>query len=292
MLVFAISVFCYVLQNLGNKEYGRRFGELKNATLFQNLMSCTTAFALFLVISAGGHDGGPWYLAFLYGTLNVLTSILLVKAMSFGSLVASAVLCNVGVFFSSLYGVLRFGDEITPLSACASVLMLTVVFLSLPKKADRGNKADGMRWFLLAGGSGLTNGVSAGLKRAVVAMDGTVRVQGFLCRGYLVATVLFLALLLGIGFFRDRTIRAGILVQPRRYLPFGVLAGSATAGAAFFQMRALAKLSSVIVYPLNAGLLIGILSLFSFLRYRDTKLNFRTVASIVLCVAGIALYSI
>lgn len=82
-----------------------------------------------------------------------------------------------------------------------------------------------------------------------------------------------------------------VLRRPKLVL-CGALAGVGTAGGNLFQMLALTRLSSAVVYPLTSGFLVVSLWFASYLLYRETRLTWKNCLSVILCVAAIVMFNL
>ena len=165
MLFFCISIAFYLLQNLSNKEFGRRFGKgASAASILQNGM-CVACSALVMGILGGAKTMPPFYLllAVLFGISYLTTVFCLLQAFVTGPMGDSTLMCNTGMFISAVYGILVFSDKMNLGIGLAMLCMLAAVILSTPKS----EKSRSMRWFAFALGSGLANGITASIKSAL-----------------------------------------------------------------------------------------------------------------------------
>ena len=76
-------------------------------------------------------------------------------------------MCNIGMFISAVYGIVRFGDDFTLYIGVGAILLLGAVILSTPNAKAEAN--GGFVWFAVALASGLSNGAVASVKREAVA---------------------------------------------------------------------------------------------------------------------------
>ncbi len=287
MIYFLFSIMMYLVQNFSNKQFGRNAEKSSDGiSLVQNGI-CTFSAAVCLAVFGKAElmPVGMMLWAALFSVFYLLTVFLLLKAFQSGSMGNSTMLCNIGMFLSAVYGVIRFGDDFSLLIILGGLCFLGTVILSTPKK-EKGEK-NGVKWFLYALGSGVANGAVGALKRETVAIYGG-NIQNFLMWSFLFAAAIACILILV-----DKTKRtdAVIVLKKRSLLLCGVFAGVGTAGANLFQMKALLTVPSTIVYPFTAGALVVLLWLASWLLYKEVKLKMRNVLSLILCVAAILLIS-
>jgi len=288
MIFFCISILMYFLQNFSNKQFGRICGKSSAAiSLMQNGI-CTLCAALVLVLF-GNISLMPLKItvfAFAFGGAYLLTVFLLLKAFMYGSMGGSTLLCNIGMFISAFYGVIKFGDEFSLSIAAGTVLMLMAVILSAPKN-ENDEKAD-KKWFVYALGSGIANGIVASIKREAVDMMPD-NINNFLCWGFIFAALIaFFAIMTN----NHRKTEVAVCAKNKKLILFGIFAGVGTAGGNLFQMYALKTVSSAIVYPFTAGTLVIVLYLASLLLYKETKLKIKNLLAVILCVAAIAVINI
>ena len=179
-LFFVVSLLFYLLQNVSNKEYGRRFGKgTSSASVLQNGMCvCFSAAVMALPGGIGPMPLPFMLLAMLFGCFYLLTVFLLLRAFSFGSIGGSTLLCNIGMFISALYGVFVFRDDFTAGIGVGMACMFGAVILSIPK--DKGS--GGMKWFGFALASGISNGIVASVKSTAVRLSGAP-ICGCFCSG-------------------------------------------------------------------------------------------------------------
>ena len=279
-LFFVVSLLFYLLQNVSNKEYGRRFGKgTSSASVLQNGMCvCFSAAVMALPGGIGPMPLPFMLLAMLFGCFYLLTVFLLLRAFSFGSIGGSTLLCNIGMFISALYGVFVFRDDFTAGIGVGMACMFGAVILSIPK--DKGS--GGMKWFGFALASGISNGIVASVKSTAVRLSGAPDMRVFLFWGFLMASLLFGILLLVRKPVRSAACEA-FRQCPRGVLLCGFGAGVGTSLANLFQMLALKNVSSAVVSPFTAGFLVVILWMLS------REIRFRAVhaLSVLLCVLAI-----
>lgn len=283
MIFFVLSILSYLVQDFSNKGYCLRVKKSSfGSSLVQNAICCFCSFfALLLTGSVGALPLSLLPLAVLFGISFLSTVFLLLCAFMHGTVGLSTLICNIGSFVAAFYGVVRFGDRFTVFIACGYVCMLAAVILCTPR-TDRGEKG-GMTWFLLALGSGISNGVVASVKREAVALAAD-DIQSFLAFGFLFAGVFASVFVLVSR--QNRALACEVLRAPKTVL-CGVLAGAGGALANLFQMLSLKSVPSTVVYPLTAGLLVVILWLASVFVYRESRCKMRNVIAVVCCLLAI-----
>ena len=288
MLFFVISLMLYLLQNFSNKQFSGMIDRGGvSVTLVQNGL-CVLSAAVILAVSGGVQVMPPslMLLAALFGVLYLLTVFLLLKAFSLGPMGGSTLMCNIGMFISAGYGIIRFGDAFTLHIGVGTILLLGAVILSTPM--GNTDVKGGFTWFAVALASGLANGAVASVKReAVTAYSGGSQI--FLFWGFLFAALSATVLLLIINTGR---LEVRMVLRRPKLVLCGALAGVGTAGGNLFQMLALTRLSSAVVYPLTSGFLVVSLWFASYLLYRETRLTWKNCLSVILCVAAIVMFNL
>ena len=288
MTFFVLSILSYLMQNFSNKQFTNIVHDNSiNVLVFQNgLCVLSASIMLFCVSDITVLPAFLMLLAAVFGAIYLTTVFLLLKAFSYGPMGNSTLLCNVGMFISAFYGILRFDDNFSVFIALGAILLFLAVILCTPK--GNNQKKGGYLWFLIAVLSGLSNGVVASVKREAVAINPN-GVQNFLFWGFLFAALFaFLILLL---FRKNRRSVMPIFKQPRLWL-CGIFAGVGTAGGNCFQMMALKSVSSAIIYPLTSGVLVVSLWCASCFLYKETPLKKRNILAVICCVLAIVLVNI
>lgn len=280
MAFFTLSIIMYLLQNLANKTFSQKnISPGTNTAIIHNVL-CTFVSALTLMLFGGFKNLGVegFFLAFVFGVLYLSTIFFLLKAFMLGEMGKTTLLCNCGMFISAFYGIIKFGDQFTFYIALGFVCLLGAVILSTPKSSGKS----GMKWFFFALMSGLTNGAVASAKRE--AVEAVSDIRSFLALGFLFAALIGVVIVVSQKNIRRNSIK--VLKNPALIL-CGICSGIGTAGANLFQMEAIKTVSSAIVYPLTAGILVVSLWLVSLLVYRETTVKIRNVLSVILCVSAI-----
>lgn len=284
MTFLILSLLFYLLQNFGNKEFNRRSKDIsfKEKSLMQNGVCVLIASFVMLLAGGGKIMSLPLMLmAVLFGICYLLTIFLLLRSFDGGTLGTSTLLCNLGMFISAMYGVIRFNDKFTFRIAVAMVCMVVAVIL-----CNAENKTVNKKSFWLALLSGVMNGLVASVKREAIALTETDP-KNFLFWGFFFSGMIVVA----VSLFNAKEIKKGINKKcVLLFSVFGTCAGVGTACANLFQMKALEKgLSSAIVYPFTAGFLVVSLWLVSLLVYKEVRLKITNVLAVLLCVTAIAL---
>ena len=288
MIFFCISIILYLVQNFSNKQFGRLCARSSaGVSLVQNGV-CTLSAAIVLILFGNIEILPARFMmyAFLFGGVYIFTVFLLLKAFMQGPMGASTLLCNMGMFISAFYGVIRFNDDFTLYIAAGSILMLVSIILSTPK--EKAGESAGWQWFLFAMGSGLSNGVVASVKREAISMAG-VSADNFLIWGFIFASIIAF---FTISINKDRLSDAKKVISDKKLILCGVFAGIGTAGGNLFQMLAMDTVSSAIVYPFTAGVLVISLYLASLLIYKEIGFRLKNAIAVSLCIAAIILINI
>lgn len=295
MIFLVLSLLLYLLQNIGNKEFSRRYGKASDddgsaVSLFQNGM-CVFFSAVVLALS-GGAKAVPAAVIpaiVLFGIFYLLTVFCLLKAMRLGSLGGSTLLCNLGMFVSSVFSIFAFNDIFNFYIGFGMLLFAAAIFLCSLNGSDGGfNK----KWLFFALSSGFLNGAVAIVKRYAVELSSELDMKSFLFWGFLCSAVFFVVIF---AFQKSKKVIIAKVVKPNLggVALCGILAGIGTAGANLFQMEAIKSgLSSAVVYPLTAGFLVVALWIVSFVVYKEVKPKITNILAIILCLGAIVLSNI
>lgn len=288
MIFFVLSILMYFIQDFSNKQFCEYVENSSIGTaLIQNSICCICASATLTV--TGRVDSIKLEMlpmALFFGITYLGTVFLLLCAFMKGSMGISTLMCNIGMFIAAIYGIVRFKDGFTLFIALGFVCMLIAVILSTPtkEKGDRG----GIKWFMLALGSGLCNGIVASVKREAVAIFGE-NTESFLAIAFLFAGLIAAAFAFAVK--KNRGDAIAVIRRPLAMI-FGVFAGIGTVLANLFQMRSLITVPSTVVYPMTSGILVVSLWLASLLIYKETKAKARNVIAVVMCVIAIVFVNI
>lgn len=285
MLCFVASILFYLLQNFSNKQFSKTVKRSSTGiTLVQNGI-CVLCSALALLIVSGVKimPAPIIAIAALFGCFYLLTVFLLLKAFHLGSMGNSTLICNIGMFIASFYGIFRFRDAFTVYIGIGTALLFIAILLCTPIE-----KKVSFKWFWTALASGISNGIVASIKREAVALYAD-DIQIFLIWGFFFAA-LFAFLFL--SFTKANRDDAAIVLKRPKLILFGVFAGIGTSGANLFQMLAVKTVSSAIVYPLTSGILVVSLWLVSYFFYKEEQLKAKNILAVLLCVAAIILVNI
>lgn len=201
----------------------------------------------------------------------------------------SILLSDIGLFISIFYGIIVYDDDITIASSFAMLCMVGVVILCTPMHRTKttGNK-NNTRWFMFALTSGIMNGIASSIKRTVSAQSQSINMKTFLFWGFLFS-ICFLMILLPFFHVSSKDIKTLVKKRERKIIICGITAGLGTVGGNLFQMMALNKLSSVIVYPATVGILVVALWIISLFWYKEVKLHWKNTLAIILCILGVIL---
>lgn len=285
MIFFILSILMYWLQSYGNKKFCQKIGAPSFKTsLIQNAICCLSASAV--LFASGGVNIASAHIIFvscLFGITYLGTVFLLLCSFMSGPVGLSTLMCNIGMFIASFYGMIRFEDPFTATIGAGFVCMLAAVILATPEKESLTK--GGLKWFCFALGCGVCNGIMASIKREAVDLNPnnikTVLALGFLFSGLFAAMLAFVPK-------GNRTLSLKV-AKNRSIIFVGLVTGVATAFANLFQMMSLISLPSTVVYPLTSGILVVSLWLASLVIYKETTAKPRNILSVALCVAAIIL---
>ncbi len=264
MLYALLASLAYALQNVGCKEYGRRFSP---KTIGLVLMTMLAMVVMCLVLMWGGiaplHGSALW-IAMGFGVCFVLTFLSMTQAMAVGPLGLTALVVNCSMLVPMVVGLLFWNEKMTWAKGLGAAAILVMLFLS--GKGSGDGKQGGRKWLLLTLGCLLGNGLLSILQH-YMALYPEVS-----ARLFTFWTALFGALfcLIVLAIYRLRGGQLTEWTEKKPELAFCSLAvGLGTAGGNTFAIAVLTQLEAFVAFPLRQGLLVLIVWLLGRVVYRD-----------------------
>ncbi len=291
VMQYAIAaIVCFILQNMANKEFSRRFNcQISGLALFNAiaLTFCAGAIAL-----AGGAavplSGGALALAAVFAVNFVITVMLIVVSMSMGPMGATVLIINMSMMLPVTAGIVAWGESPTALKLIGIGCMILVLVLSaLGGKGDP--KRGGIKWLLLTIITMICNGVLSIQQKLLSLWFPGDSATSFSFTAFAIAALLCWALVL---IFKLRGADFGQWLSKRGQLTMcaaGV--GLGTAGGNTFQLLALTQLPAIVAFPLVQGSVVLSLWVLSLIIYRD-KVTLAGVLSLIAGIAGIIMLSL
>ena len=285
-----ISIACFIVQNMSNKEFSRRFDcRVPGLALFNAiaLTFCAGALALAGGLS-GALSGGAWVLALCFAVTFVVTVMLIVIAMSMGPMGATVLIINMSMMLPVTAGLVAWGETLTaPKLIGICCMLLVLIFSAMGGKGD--SKRGGLKWLLLTIVTMICNGVLSIQQKLLSLWFPNDGVTTFSLAAFGSAALLCWVL---VGVFRLRGVSFGPWLERKAQLTLcaaGV--GLGTAGGNTFQLISLTLLPAVVAFPLVQGSVVLSLWVLSLIVYRD-KVTVPGLISLASGIAGIVLLSI
>lgn len=285
MAYILLGVACFLLQNLSNKEFSRRFSSRLPGLALLNALALTVAVvSLLLLGGAQPLTGGALFMAVGYGLLFVATIFGIVASMSSGPLGPTALIVNASMVLSVILGVALWGETMTLKKGLGALGMIGA--LTLSGLSTRGGRSASVRWFVLALLSFLGNGLLSVMQKSLSWSFPEVSVTSFTFWAMAFGAVACWLLVLLFRVRGERFREWLNMPKPLALCAAGV--GLGTVGGNAFTMTGLALVPAIVAFPLSQGLVILLLNASSMVIYRE-RMTLSGAVSMVLGILGIVL---
>ena len=131
-MYYAIAgILCFILQNMSNKEFSRRFDcKLSGLALFNAIAFTFCAAAVAIAGGVAPLSAGAYGLAVCFAVLFVFTIMMIVVSMSMGPMGASVLIINMSMMLPVVAGIVAWGESPTTLKLVGIGCMALVLVLS------------------------------------------------------------------------------------------------------------------------------------------------------------------
>ena len=286
MLYALLSSLSYTVQNVGCKEYGRRFPGRVAGLLLMTLLAMLAMCAVLAIGGVTALTGSALIIAVGFGVGFVLTFLCMTSAMAAGPLGLTALITNCSMLVPMVVGLLFWNEQLTWAKGLGAAAILVMLVLS--GLGSRDEKQGGVQWLLLTLGALLGNGVLSILQHFMAeSPEVSARLFTFwtsLFGAAACALALAVFLIRG-GSLAEWTGRAGELSL------CSLAVGLGTAGGNTFAISVLTALPAIVAFPLRQGLLVLIVWLVGRLIYRDPAGRYDWPI-LILGLAGIILMNV
>ncbi len=286
MLYALLSSLSYTVQNVGCKEYGRRFPGRSAGLLLLTLLAMLVMCAVLAVGGVTVLTGSALLIAVGFGVGFVCTFLCMTGAMAAGPLGLTALITNCSMLVPMVVGLMFWGEKLTWAKGLGAAAILVMLVLS--GLGSRDEKQGGTRWLALTLGALFGNGLLSILQHFMAeSPEVSARLFTFwtsLFGAAACAAALCVFLLRG-GRLSEWTNRAGELAL------CALAVGLGTAGGNTFAIAVLTRLPAIVAFPLRQGLLVLIVWLAGRLFYRDPAGRYDWPI-LVLGLAGIVLMNL
>lgn len=283
------SVLAFIVQNLSNKEFSRRFPCRFHGLLLFNAVALTfCAIALAVTGGAGMLSAPALLLALLFAVSFDITVMLIVVAMSMGPMGTTVLIINMSMMLPVIAGIIWWGESPNLTKLIGIACMLAVLILSA-----MGNKGDSKRgsvkWLIISIVTMILNGILSIQQKVFTSYCPNESAVTFSLAAFAMASLLcWVAALI----FKMRGADFGPWLKKKRELSLCALGvGLGTAGGNAFNMLALTVLPAIVTFPLIQGSVVVSIWALSVFIYHD-KVNLPGVLSLIAGIAGIVLLSI
>ena len=289
-MIFAIlaGVF-FVGQNLASRAFSKNFEKGLYPLLAVNALAALAGTAaLFLLFRPGMISGLAMLFAAAFGALFVATISMIMVTYSQGPMGISAMIIDMSVMISVLFGMLLWHEVPTPLKGIAlAALVVVLVLLSLPEK--RENTAAKRSWLLIAITTMIMNGLLSVIQKSAFMVCPELNSTDFTFWSMAMAGAMSALLLLAMKALGKKRFSPG---QPMKKLPpIAAAQGLCTAAAYFCLNLALTAQDSIMVFPVTIFVTVAVLMLLSILFFGE-KLSLRKGIAFVMGLAGTVLMNL
>ena len=284
MIFLILSILMFVAQNLGIKEYSRRFPGGVEETARLNMLALPLG-ALILIPAGGLKLLSPagWALAFAFGLSYVLVSSLYLTALPMGPFSLTAMMSSMGLLVTVLTNLLLWHEPLSALNWLGLAFILAVI--AVTSLGTRGGGKVSLKWFLFALGALVFNGLCGVMQKAYSMVDPAPNPTAYSFWSFLFAAALFLIIHL------NKRPAALPAEKKRFFWPLVVVVGACSVVANLFITMSLGSIPSVVAYPVMQGSLVALIALCSALLYRE-QFTLRTVLVLGMSIAGIVLMNL
>lgn len=305
MLFAILTLLTFGIQNLGCKEYGRRFPDTMYS---QSVMTAASQIIVVVIMAAlGGARMMPaqgFILAALFGLMFVVTLSTMTLALSLGHMGVTLLIQNSSLIVPVIYGMLVWNEQMTVPKGIgiACVLLMLVLSAGDLSAKDGESSAPGAnkgRWLICLALAFIGDSVLAILQGTVSRECASLSPVTFTFWTS-VFSVLFAALLT--VWFRLRGC-GGLLPDRKSRVSFGLICaaiGAGTAGGNCFTIMAggnaytepfLRAIPSTVLFPMRSGGLVLMMWALGILIYRE-KVSRRGIWMLIVGLAGLVLLNL
>lgn len=291
MIYCLLAIAGFAIQNLGIKEYGKRFPQTVYAQMV--MLSISTSLVALIMACLGGFQFlnlAGYVIAFTFGACFVMTVAAMTQSMNSGPLGLTVLVQNSSLVVPVLFGAIVWKEPLT-LPRCIGILCVLVLLTLSARSSNDGNSAmfDRKRWILFTalsfiGNSGLSvlQGIMSRASASTSAMTFTFWTSIFS------AIVAFPIALI----FKARSgqlIGAAPANGKKAFALCNLAIGIGTAGGNCFTI--LAHLPAVVLFPVRMGGLVLLMWALGLFIYRE-KITRSGLVMLIIGLTGIILLNI
>lgn len=274
------------------KKGTNRLSQTSATNTLNFFIAFLTIFVLGLLSQKGNFFSGlasvNWFLAIAYGACLLFAQFFFLLALGRGPVGVSTLFYACGFILPTLYGVIRFGEDVRPLQIVGLILIVASFILSTELKSEK-KKADFL-WLVFVLCALLFSG-GIGIVQKEYAAENACPVDNFLFIA-VAFTVLFSLLITAILYLLDRKNDAPRSKTNLKRAFYGSLVLGAVMGSANKLNTHLAGVfPSVITFPVVNGGRILLTAVLGAILFRE-KTNLRQKAGILCGFIGIVLIAI
>lgn len=296
MIFCLLAIAGFAVQNLGVKEYGKRFPE----TAYTQLVMLTIATFLVAVIMAalGGIkplNAQGYLITLLFGAFFVMTIAAMTQSMNSGPLGLTVLVQNSSLLVPVLFGALVWKEALTPLRVIGIVFVLILLALSARTGVDENGSAnyDRRKWIFFTGLSFIGN---SGLSIFQGLMSRASADTDAITFTFWTSVFSVLVAVAGVIFLRTRGASVRLIGKSAEdgkaaFTLCNLAIGVGTAGGNCFTILALATVPAVVLFPVRMGGLVLLMWALGTILYRE-KITRTGILMLIIGLIGIVLLNL
>jgi len=291
MLYTLGAMFSFALQNLGAKEFSRRFPEGLTGAYLLGFLG--TFFGGLILVFMGNlqvesAEAVLWSVG--YGVIYAVGCFLSTTAIFTGPLNIASLFANVSMVIPVVFGLFFWDESLTVPGAIGILMILATLILGSLGKGD-ASKPMTTKWKIVVFMSFTVNGIASIYRYYFTSFLPEASSSYMTCWALLTSAVIFAGILASCV-LKGKSLKPWVYKEGMgKLLAIGGASGVGIAFGNLLTLMAVAVLPSVILYPVMQGGQIPLLWLFGIFLYKE-KVNARSLVALVLGLAGIVLVNL
>lgn len=296
IMLAAVTVALFA-QNIFQKQYTIKFGEIKNSNFIFNFLTAFTAFLIFAVLAPFFFevDGGTVLRAGLFAVFAGISLTFQFISIKYGSLAITALAISFSLVIPTLYGVIFLGETLSAVGYVGlGALAASLVLVNITGRGESKINAKTLLFAFLAFlGNGLCSTMMKIQQTEIIEKLGDASFSATM--GYSVSfmffAMLFICVIFGVlcGIFR--TEKSELKPLLKRGSKFALSMGVMNALVNTLVLILAGRIAAVILYPVVSAGGIALTFAVALLVYKE-KLKSWQYVGYVLGVAAVVLLSL
>ena len=293
-MYYAIAgILCFILQNMSNKEFSRRFDcKLSGLALFNAIAFTSCAAAVAIAGGVAPLSAGAYGLAVCFAVLFVFTIMMIVVSMSMGPMGASVLIINMSMMLPVVAGIVAWGESPTTLKLVGiGCMVLVLVLSSIGSGGDNDGKSKhgGAKWLIVTIITMISNGVLSIQQKLFSFWFPSDSATAFSFTAFSIAAVICWVMTL-VFKLRGADFKPW-LSRKGEFTLCAAGVGLGTAGGNTFHLLSLTMLPAIVAFPLVQGSVVLAIWVLSLFVYHD-KVTVPGIISLIAGIAGIVMLSV